>query len=68
VSIILGNRLQILMIGCTIILKKVFSDLGVFFFEVECLFHASDFALEFGEFGGMIFLVLCENLLVDLGV
>lgn len=62
------NRLQILMIGYTIILMKVSSDLRVFFFEVECLFHCCDFVLELGQFARMIFFVLCENLLVDLGV
>jgi hypothetical protein len=56
------------MIGSTIILKKVSSDLRVFFFKVERLFHGCDFVLELGQFARMIFVVLCENLLVDLGV
>jgi hypothetical protein len=56
------------MIGCAVILKQVFSDFCVLFFEIESLFHGSDFLLEMGQFADMVLFVLCEDLLVDLGV
>ena len=36
------------------ILQQVFSDLCVLFFEVESLFHGSDFLLEMGQFADMV--------------